>query len=318
MGRNLLALAAIVFPLAACGGGGDSGNGVGGTPPVVIAPTPPPAPPPPPTSPTYDTITDFSRARSFSDFGVRLETSTSGGQTTTVSSALQVNLGEVGFNFAASPRNYSVFYGRDAETFSTLSALSGDFSGESFNGFTDSPANNLISTFVRANRNSEQYVGQVRWQNSITSFTNGNQRNDREILRLFNYGISTVPADLPTAGTDLYQFTFNVSNSRQGLQATMDLRINWQTGQMTGNGRLPCVVGQVCPTPPADGDIQIVAQFDGNGRFQGSIGGMNGYRGAIVGRFYGPRAIEIGAVMRVAGGGIDEAAGSFTARAAGR
>jgi hypothetical protein len=318
MGRNILALSALVFPLVACGGGGSSG----GTPPppVIIAPTPapPPAPPPsPPPSPTYDTITEFNAARSFSDFGVRLETVTSGGQTTTVSSALQTTLGEVGLNFSINPRSYSVFYGRETEVFSTLSPVTGIFSGESFDNYTDPPTNNLLSTFVRANRVGEQYVGQVRWANSVASFANGNQRSDRNIVRLFAFGISTLPSDLPTAGNDLYQFTFFTSNSRQSLNATMDLRINWQTGQITGNGRLPCPpAGQICPTAPADGDVTILAQFDSNGRFQGTIGGPNGYRGAIAGKFYGPRAIEIAGVMRVAGDGLDETVGSFTARAA--
>ena len=314
MGRNLLALSALVFPLVSCGGGGSSGGS--SPPPVVVppTPTPPPAPPPPPPSPVYDTITDFNRPLSFSDFGVRLETLTSNGQTTVVSSALQENLGEVGFNFSPTPRSYSVFYGRETETFSTLTPLTGAFGGESFGGYTDAPTNNLISNFVRAYRIGEQYVGQVRWQNSIYTSTSGNQRSERTVERLFNYGISTIPSDLPTIGTDIYQFTFAVSGLGRGLQATMDLRINWQTGQMVGNGRLPCAVGQICTTPP-EGDITILAQFNGNGRFQGTIGGQNGYRGTIVGRFYGPRAIEIGAVMRVAGGGVDEAIGSFTARA---
>lgn len=315
MGRNLLALSALVFPLVSCGGGGSSGGS--SPPPVVVppTPTPPPAPPPPPPSPVYDTITDFNRPLSFSDFGVRLETLTSNGQTTIVSSLLQENLGEVGFNFSPNPRSYSVFYGRETEAFSTLTPLTGVFGGESFGGYTDAPTNNLFSNFVRAYRIGEQYVGQARWQNSITSFTTGNQRTDRDIVRLFNFGVVTLPTDLPTSGTDIYQFTFTASGSGQSLQATMDVRINWQTGQMTGNGRLPCLVGQPCPAPPPDGDITIIAQFNGNGRFQGSIGGQNGYRGSIVGRFYGPRAIEIGAVYRLTGGGINEAIGSFTARA---
>jgi hypothetical protein len=244
-----------------------------------------------------------------------LETVTSNGQTTIVSSALQENLGEVGFNFSANPRSYAVFYGRETATFATLTPITGAFAGESSSGFEDAPANNLAFTFVRANRATEQYVGQARWQNSITSFSNANERTDRDIVRLFNYGFATIPTDLPTSGNDLYQFTFAVSGMNQSLQATMDVRINWQTGQMTGNGRLPCLVGQPCPAPPADGDITILAQFNGNGRFQGNIGGQNGYRGFIVGRFYGPRAIEIGGVMRVTGGGINEAIGSFTARA---
>jgi hypothetical protein len=310
--------AAVTIFLSSCGGGGSSSAP---PPPVVVVPPSVPTPPPPstsPPSPTYDTITAFDRDRSFSDFGVRLETLTSGGQTTTVSSLLQENLGEVGFNFFANPRRYSVFYERETESFSTLSAVPGDFSGESFSGYTDAPTNNnFFSSFVRANRTGELYVGQVRWANSITSFTGGNQRSDRNIVRFFSYGISTVPTDLPTSGSDLYQFTFAVNNPSRGLLATMDLRINWQTGEMIGVGRLPCPVGQTCPIPPA-GDVTINAQFDGNGRFQGSIGGPTGYRGAIVGRFYGPRAIEIGGVMKVAGGGIDEAIGSFTARASGR
>lgn len=310
--------ATVTIFLSSCGGGGSSSSP---PPPVVVVPPSVPTPPPavtPPPSPTYNTVTAFDRDRSFSDFGVRLETLTSGGSTTNVSSLLQVNLGEVGFNFFANPRRYAVFYEREAESFSTLSAVSGDFSGESFSGYTDAPTNNFFSSFVRANRTGELYVGQVRWANSVTSFTGGNQRSDRDIVRLFNYGITTIPTDLPSSAGDLYQFTFIVSNSRQSLQAAMDLRINWQTGEMTGVGRLPCPAGQACPTPPVTGDVTITAQFDGNGRFQGTIGGPTGYRGAIVGRFYGPRAIEIGGVMRVVGGGIDEAIGSFTARASGR
>lgn len=299
--------------LGSCGGGG--GAGPSGTPPIAAPPPSPPvvtAPPPPP-SPSYDPVTSFPTARSFSDFGVRLETLQTGSQVTTVSSALQPNLGEVGFNYSPNPRGYSVFYERESESFLQLSPVTGDFSGESFNGFTDSPTNTRISSFVRANRNTLSYVGQVRWGNSITSFSNGNQRTDRVIERLFTFGPTTLPTDLPTSGTDLFKFVFTVTNPLRSVQATTDLSINWQTGQMTGNGQISCAVGQPCPQPNAD--IQIVAQFDGNGRFQGTIGGPAGYRGTIVGRFYGPRAIEVGGVMRMAGGGIDEAIGSFTAAA---
>jgi uncharacterized repeat protein (TIGR03803 family) len=63
MGRNILALSALVFPLVACGGGG---GGSSSPPPVIIAPTPvpppappPPPPPPPPTSATVSYLHTF-------------------------------------------------------------------------------------------------------------------------------------------------------------------------------------------------------------------------------------------------------------------
>lgn len=285
-----------------------------------VTPTPPPVATPPP-SPVSETILDFDRDRSFTDIGVRLETLTTGGQTTTTSSELQTSLGSVGFNFFANPRRYSLFYERETESFSTLTSVNGIFSGEVFDGFTTPSSTDFISRFSRSNRTGEQFVGHVQWQNNIATFTTGNQRTDRKIIRLFNFGIPTISSDLPTSGFDIYRFTFFVFNERQNLQtganqslqAAMDLRMNWQTGEMTGIGRVPCLVGQVCPIPET-GDVTITARFDGSGRFQGNIGGPAGFRGEIVGRFYGPRAIEIGGVMKGVGGGVDDAIGSFTAR----
>lgn len=307
----------LLFLLSSCGGG-DSNSAGGSSPPPVTVPTPGGATPPPPNpspvpSPTYETITDFSRARSFSDFGVRLETVTSGGQTQTISSMLQENLGEVGFNFTVNPRSYSVFYEREAQTFTMLSPIAGDITGELEDRFTDSPINNLYQIFSRFNRNGHDYVGEAGWSNTVTSFP-GSGRSDREIKRLFIYGSSTIPTDLPNDRAYIYRFSFVVFNPTRVLQASMQLTVDWRTGQMVGKGFLPC--GEPCPTPPADGDVQISAQVSGS-RFQGTIVGPNGASGRIVGRFYGPRGIEIGAVMRLAGGGMDESIGSFAARADG-
>lgn len=282
-----LALAPLTLALSACGGEGGGGMNSTPTPTPTTTPTP------------NDDLVKPLTSETFTNDAVTGSASFSGSGTGSSSVAKST----VTFQYDASTGAYAVSTAGRSQTFrpadkdAALSAGDGDVYVRKSGSTTDS----LFITHNSAapGRRSApqfQYVGAGVWQHTTASDTSGSGTVDA-----FAYGVQTPDAAVPRTGSAVYDVgLYGVAAYSDAVLATRGLgtlRADFASNKLSGSGTLQGYFASGAAGESwnwgASATISSTANTF-NGAFVINPGAPTSASGSLTGRFYGPKAQELG------------------------
>jgi hypothetical protein len=298
--RSKLHLGVAVLALAATGCGGDDGGVSAG--PVLVVPTPVPVPPPPPPPPpppaTNATLKTLTVSQTFPGLGASLAVGSVNQQKAPGRTISAIQPGTATVAYDAQSQSYTITFGDRTAVYGNAQLQQGSSADPTLLRYQQGPNDILLLKrslgFVSASQSFIElsYVGYGRWGV-------GTADPFREVE--FVYGIATAPSDLPASGTytfhpggfaliaDDEQVTFQ---NEEYHDITADFAAGTVHVRLTG-------ISAAFPIVEGDGTIDRT-----RGTFTVNLS-LGGYSGTVEGRFFGPKAAEVGATftMRNAAGG---------------